>query len=217
MNGGALTNVTKNNLMYRGYYYDTHLGLYYLQSRYYDANTCRFINADGCVSTGQGILGNNMFAYYGNNPVNGVDPTGEWTFSFSTGLFVGVLGGYSINIGIAIDSDSMIAFQWSYSVPNNETTRNTVIGATLGVGANFQYTSLDSVTKLEKQSKNAGVNTSIGTYEAVLRKYGNEPVGFNVGVGPSIGGDFHVNETYTNTIGEPFKGLFDTIKEWLGF
>ena len=48
-----------------------------MQSRYYDSNTCRFINADGYVSTGRGILGYNMFAYCGNNPVMRVDPNGE--------------------------------------------------------------------------------------------------------------------------------------------
>ena len=51
--------------------------MYYLQSRYYDAKICRFINADVFISTGQGLTGYNMFAYCGNNPVNRVDPTGE--------------------------------------------------------------------------------------------------------------------------------------------
>ena len=35
-----------NPLRYRGYYYDSESGLYYLQSRYYDPITCRFISAD---------------------------------------------------------------------------------------------------------------------------------------------------------------------------
>ena len=65
-----------NPLPYRGYVYDTEWGLYYLQSRYYDPEIGRFINADAFVSTGQGVLGNNMFAYCGNNPVNYVDPFG---------------------------------------------------------------------------------------------------------------------------------------------
>ncbi len=76
-NGGASTAAYYNPFRYRGYYYDTDLGMYYLQSRYYNPNTCRFINADSYVSTGQGILGNNMYAYCGNNPVNYYDPTGE--------------------------------------------------------------------------------------------------------------------------------------------
>ena len=41
------TTAIVNPYTYRGYYYDSDLGLYYLQSRYYDPNTCRFINADG--------------------------------------------------------------------------------------------------------------------------------------------------------------------------
>ena len=65
-----------NPLRYRGYVYDMETGLYYLQSRYYDPEIGRFINADAFVSTGQGVLGNNMFAYCGNNPVNNVDPLG---------------------------------------------------------------------------------------------------------------------------------------------
>lgn len=43
----------------RGYYYDTETGLYYLHSRYYDASTCRFVNADNYASTGQGFTGTN--------------------------------------------------------------------------------------------------------------------------------------------------------------
>ena len=65
-----------NPLRYRGYVYDQESGLYYLQSRYYDPNLGRFINADGLISTGQGLLGNNMFAYCGNNPVMRIDPSG---------------------------------------------------------------------------------------------------------------------------------------------
>ena len=37
----------------------------------------RFINADAFTSTGQGILGNNMFAYCSNNPVNYADENGQ--------------------------------------------------------------------------------------------------------------------------------------------
>ncbi len=69
-----------NPIRYRGYYYDTDLGLYYLQSRYYDATIGRFINADSVISdVGGDVLRNNLFAYCGNNPVNMSDPTGHWS------------------------------------------------------------------------------------------------------------------------------------------
>ena len=68
-----------NPMRYRGYYFDTETGLYYLQSRYYDPKTCRFVNADAVVSAvGSSIQGYNMFAYCMNNPVNMTDPTGNW-------------------------------------------------------------------------------------------------------------------------------------------
>ena len=35
-----------NPFRYRGYYLDSETGLYYLHNRYYDPQTCRFINAD---------------------------------------------------------------------------------------------------------------------------------------------------------------------------
>ena len=49
--GNDITNNTttvgyKNPFRYRGYYYDVETELYYLQSRYYDPEVCRLINAD---------------------------------------------------------------------------------------------------------------------------------------------------------------------------
>ena len=72
-----------NPLRYRGYVYDQETGLYYLQSRYYDPHLCRFINADTYVSTGQGILGHNMFAYCRNNPVSRKDALGTADISYT--------------------------------------------------------------------------------------------------------------------------------------
>ena len=69
---------TVNPLYYRGYIYDTETYLYYLQSRYYDPAIGRFISADNYPSTGQGLTGNNMFAYCGNNPVSRNDEGGEF-------------------------------------------------------------------------------------------------------------------------------------------
>ena len=80
-NGAAITDSTHianvNPLRYRGYYYDSETGLYYLQSRYYDPAVKRFINADSLVGANKDILGNNVFAYCSNNPVNYSDPTGH--------------------------------------------------------------------------------------------------------------------------------------------
>ncbi|MBQ6430860.1 MAG: hypothetical protein IJJ99_03165 [Oscillospiraceae bacterium] len=72
---GSLASV--NPLRYRGYYYDTETGWYYLQSRYYDPVIHRFINADSYASTdATDVISCNMYAYCNNNPVNASDPTG---------------------------------------------------------------------------------------------------------------------------------------------
>ena len=73
---GTLANI--NPLRYRGYVYDWETGFYYLQSRYYDPTVGRFLNADSYATTGQGIIGHNMFAYCGNSPLNRVDSEGTF-------------------------------------------------------------------------------------------------------------------------------------------
>ena len=77
-----------NPFRYRGYFYDTETGLYYLGSRYYNPETGRFINADNQVTTGGDMTGINLFAYCGNNPVNRIDPTGEAWWHWALGAAV---------------------------------------------------------------------------------------------------------------------------------
>ena len=68
-----------NPFRYLGYVYDTETGLYYLQSRYYNPETGRFINADNAIASVSGdIRGYNLFCYCMNNPVNMSDRSGHW-------------------------------------------------------------------------------------------------------------------------------------------
>ena len=68
-----------NPILYRGYYYDFDSGLYYLQSRYYDPVTGRFLNADNAISgSGDSVQGYNLFVYCNNNPINMTDENGNW-------------------------------------------------------------------------------------------------------------------------------------------
>jgi len=76
--GSLATTLGQHNpLRYRSYVYDTETDLYYLQSRYYNAELGRFINADGYTSTNQGFSGNNTFVYCGNSPITFSDYGGN--------------------------------------------------------------------------------------------------------------------------------------------
>ena len=70
---------TVNPIRYRGYYYDSETGFYYLQSRYYCPKIGRFLNADGYVTTNAvEPLAYNMYAYCCNNPVDYSDGSGKY-------------------------------------------------------------------------------------------------------------------------------------------
>lgn len=94
---------TINPMRYRGYYYDDESGLYYLQSRYYDPNTFRFINADEPSMLGLSAsnpIGANLCAYSNNNPVMNIDPTGyfgtpiQWVCAVIGGIAGWYFGDY---------------------------------------------------------------------------------------------------------------------------
>lgn len=68
-----------NDFRYQSYVYDEESGFYYLQTRYYDPNNCRFLNADRIFS------GSNLFVYCNNNPVNYRDPSGKAPIDSVTG------------------------------------------------------------------------------------------------------------------------------------
>ena len=61
-----------NPIRYRGYYYDSETGLYYLNARYYDPEIGRFISADETLAGGF-----NLFEYCTNNPIRFVDAKGN--------------------------------------------------------------------------------------------------------------------------------------------
>ena len=96
-----------NPFRYRGYHYDTETGLYYLQTRYYDATVCRFISADTYFTTSQGIIGSNMYAYCNNDPAAFIDSNGTEAVPVQqiSGLIAGIQAALAA-IGTAIGAST---------------------------------------------------------------------------------------------------------------
>ncbi len=121
-NGNAVTSSTHianiNPIRYRGYYYDTETGWYYLNSRYYDPVVKRWINSDGVNLLSYGLENStqyNMFAYCFNNPIIYYDPTGEFPMMIGiTGLAVVTYTAIAVRDGMN-NKESNSAAQQSFS------------------------------------------------------------------------------------------------------
>ena len=102
----------ENPFRYRGYYYDNETGFYYLQSRYYDPEICRFISADNLellpdLSQVPGQL--NLYAYCNNNPVMYTDESGEFPL-LAVILGAAALVGMGLTIGgVASNNNALTA------------------------------------------------------------------------------------------------------------
>ena len=114
-NGNANTSSTfignVNPIRYRGYYYDTETGWYYLRTRYYDPQVKRFLNSD-MIAGEIGSLGYNLFSYCKNDPVNRIDSEGALSWWASEQMIHGVQrqpgGGYNPAYLGAAPADSCV-------------------------------------------------------------------------------------------------------------
>ena len=126
--GSTTTGAQYNPFRYRGYYYDSELGLYYLNSRYYDSQIGRFINLDALINGNSDLIGFNLFAYCSNNPVIYVDEFGyaitydlnepDWWSSFIDGW----TSESSVKVGYGLFNFAVVGFRvkrWHNSYKHN--------------------------------------------------------------------------------------------------
>ncbi len=94
-----------NPFLYRGYYYDSESGLYYLMTRYYDTQIGRFISPDTPDYLAPDTVGGvDLYAYGLNNPVMYVDPTGHFVLS---AWMVGALVGFGVSFVSSLVSQAL--------------------------------------------------------------------------------------------------------------
>ena len=135
--------------------------MYWLLSRYYDPEVGRFINQDKYLSTGQGILGYNMYAYCRNNPINRKDVDGDADMDIFDSdtrddLFPGTDGGighhrvdgpqgttssgqYSISVNSGINNSSVSTNPTAVNATNAVITSGNSYGIDVG-NLNFSNT-----------------------------------------------------------------------------
>ena len=160
----------KNHLRYRGYYYDSETGFYYLQSRYYDPAARRFINADVYASTdSRDAVSCNMFAYCGNNPVIYDDENGE---SFGLALLIG------IGICALIGGAESYASARSSGASRKEAAIQAIIGG-LSSGLTAAVASISGITAPAAAGIAAGIGlVSSTTSEVVHYAYNKDKPGY---------------------------------------
>ena len=143
-----------NPFRYRGYYYDTETGLYYLISRYYDPETCRFISADSIEYLDPETLGGlNLYAYCCNNPVMMTDEDGTkpgfFDWFVSTALCIGgallclMPGAQGLGAALLISGVSMtVSNAMSAAGVNGKLASIISSGLDIGIGIALCFTPL---------------------------------------------------------------------------
>jgi len=76
-------NVSKYNpFIYKGYYYDEEIELYYCNTRYYSPEIGRWISIDDAdYLDPESVSGLNLYCYCMNDPINYCDPSGHFTIA----------------------------------------------------------------------------------------------------------------------------------------
>ena len=92
-----------NSITYAGYQYDVESGLYYLNARYYDSTTARFLTEDTYAGQANDPLSLNRYTYCANNPLRYTDPSGHFF-----GAVLRFVGGAVIGGGIEFITQKFI-------------------------------------------------------------------------------------------------------------
>ena len=168
-----------NPIRYRGYYWDSEFNLYYLQSRYYDPALGRFISSDdvGYLEP-KSVVGLNLYAYCGNNPIAYVDPEGKSLTLLLIGFLVGALVG-----GVTSLINEVSEKGWE-NVNVGKVIVDSLIG---GVGGMLTATGL---TAIEMGLVGAGLGFAQGAFDSMFdgKSFSDYNTWIDIGISTIVGG-----------------------------
>lgn len=90
-NDAGTTGSTANDHRFAGQRLDPATGLYYMRARYYDPEVARFISRDPWSGDVENPMTLHSYMYAFDNPVNAVDPTGEFSM-MSISISIAIVG-----------------------------------------------------------------------------------------------------------------------------
>lgn len=186
-----------NPIRYRGYYFDTETKLYFLQTRYYDAEVGRFINADDVSYLDPYEIGGlNLYAYCGNNPIMFTDPFGttkwwEWLLAgvvvaglivgsvFTGGLLGAAFVGAAIGAGVSLGSQAIFNGELNWGQ----------FALDIGVGAVTGMLGVSGISRVGSMFIGAGIG---GVSNIASQLIGGTSFGdinwLSVGISTAVGG-----------------------------
>lgn len=191
-----------NPFRYRGYFYDAETGFYYLNSRYYDPGTGRFVNADGLVDN-RDINTQNLFQYCANNPVNNIDSSGQawYHWAIAAAIVVGCAVAVVATAGGAaagIAAVASVASGYAASTAAATVAAGAFIGASVALGALAVSASMNSSSAQEFADQGNWGTVAVTTGGAVLGSVGGYSLSGGAKKTPVIGKMQDLNKVKIN-------------------
>lgn len=215
-----------NEVTFTGAVTDSSSGFNYMNARFYDPESGRFLSKDTYAGSASSPVTQNLYTYGNNNPTNMVDPTGHFALPL---IAASAIIGAAISVGITFIADiSDGKFDTPASTYAAAGVAGLVSGATLGLGAGavglgsaivtgftagylgdcaFQAVSKGSID--QKQAATSGV---LGAGTAGLL-YGLSNMSSNVNSSSSSSGAVSVEEGGNTAYRYVSEGELNTIKK----
>ena|GEM_PF-1228242 len=174
VNGGGLVG---NPYRFTGRRLDSETGLYYYRARHYSAEMGRFLSRDPIGIWGDATNWGNAYAYGGNNPLSGWDPTGMGWFSrmakAARDFGAGVIGGAveSVTLGFVESStigDALGANTDSVSYKAGSLTGAIGTGIALNVATSGAFGAVDATVNVTRGAIQVGAGIANGSTESLL-------------------------------------------------